>query len=145
MTMFNHAMFLELFQNVQRNVHQNSKDKGFWEGPENANVPTKLMLIVSELAEAMEEHRNYEEGSKLFKEIRYGYVNDEGIVQFEQKRDKETGKALLKPEGFAIEMADAVIRIMDLCEHLGIDLADAIMIKADYNRGREKMHGGKKY
>lgn len=138
MSMFSHAMFLELFQNVQRNVHQNSKDKGFWEGPENANVPTKLMLIVSELAEALEEHRTPKDSFA----IRYHSDRD---VYHEQRRDKETGKALLKPEGFAIEMADAVIRIMDLCEHLGIDLADAIMIKADYNQSRSFRHGNKSY
>lgn len=134
--------FIEAFQAVQKNVHQNSKDKGFWDGPDNANVPTKLMLIVSELAEAMEEHRKLDSGYRI-DEIQY--KSEDGIIYRDQEVGMKDGKMMYKPEGFAIELADAVIRIMDLCEYLGIDLADAIMIKSDYNRGREFRHGNKAY
>lgn len=48
-----------------------------------------------------------------------------------------------KPEGYAIELADAVIRIMDTCEWLGVDLENAIRLKMEYNRGRPHMHGKK--
>ena len=142
MLMATHVRFLDAMENLQRNLHQSSKDHGFWEGPENNNIPTKLMLIVSEVAEAMEEHRDYGLGSELFHEVRYS--GDGEITQFEQKRDS-SGKPLLKPEGFAIEMADVVIRVMDLCERLGINLADAILIKADYNKHRPMKHGEKAY
>lgn len=46
-----------------------------------------------------------------------------------------------KPEGVAVELADAVIRIADLCGHLGIDLDAVIAEKMAYNAGRPYKHG----
>lgn len=46
-----------------------------------------------------------------------------------------------KPEGVAVELADAVIRIADLCGHLGIDLDAVIAEKMAYNAGRHYKHG----
>jgi NTP pyrophosphatase (non-canonical NTP hydrolase) len=38
--------------------HENSRNHGFWEGDgEQQNIPTKLMLIVSEVSEALEAFR----------------------------------------------------------------------------------------
>jgi len=48
-----------------------------------------------------------------------------------------------KPEGIGIELADAVIRIMDLCEAIGIDLEECMSIKHEYNKTRSHRHGGK--
>ena len=42
---------------------------------------------------------------------------------------------------FAEEMADVVIRVMDLCEHLGISLEDAILAKTEKNKLRPYRHG----
>lgn len=46
-----------------------------------------------------------------------------------------------KPEGFGSEMADIVIRVMDECEQLGVDLESEIIRKIEYNSGRPFMHG----
>jgi len=40
-----------------------------------------------------------------------------------------------------IEMADAVIRIMDYCEGFGLPLEEAILAKAKFNEGRPHKHG----
>ena len=42
------------------------------------------------------------------------------------------------------ELADAVIRIWDTAESLGIDIADAVNKKHEYNKTRAYRHGNKK-
>ena len=105
-------------------IHEYAKSKGWWEGfdPRNLLISTKLMLMVSEIAEALEELR---EGTNLT-EIRYS----------------DTGK----PEGFLIELVDLDIRMGDLLGYLGIDQDTydaAKRIKHEYNLTRPHKHGGK--
>lgn len=77
------------------------------------------MLMVTELAEAMEEHRN---GHQLGET----YFRSDG-----------------KPEGFGIELADLAIRLFDTAEEYGLDLQSLIDTKLNYNRKRPFRHGGK--
>lgn len=105
-------------------IHENAVNHGWWDYPPreiSIEVPTKLMLVVTELSEAMEEFRN---GS--IDGIRLNYDSEHG-----------------KPEGFGIELADAVIRILDLASALGIDMDLAIRMKHEYNKTRPYRHGGK--
>lgn len=46
-----------------------------------------------------------------------------------------------KPEGEAVELADAVIRIMNYFTENNWDLEFFITLKNDYNKKREFMHG----
>ncbi len=79
----------------------------------------KLMLMVSEIVEALEEFRN----GHAVDDVYYGPDN--------------------KPEGVPIELADTIIRIFDFCEANRIDLEHALTIKMKYNEGRPYKHGGK--
>jgi NTP pyrophosphatase (non-canonical NTP hydrolase) len=101
---------------IQNNVHALAREKGWWDAPRRP--PEVLMLIVTELAEAMEEYRN-------------GY----GVAI----RYNEDGK----PEGMPIELADAVIRILDFCAYVDVDLEKYILLKHEYNKTRPYRHGGK--
>lgn len=113
-------------------AHQNAVKHGFWENP--PEFGTAVALIHSELSEALEEMRA---GNK----IRPGapvpmlYYSGGGYVA------SAPTKCCVKPEGVAIELADAVIRIADLCGHMGIDLESAIALKMEYNEGRPFKHG----
>lgn len=95
-------------------VHKNAVDKGFWDKP--SGIGTLIALVHSELSEALEE-------------VRKG--KPENLIYFKDS----------KPEGMPIELADAVIRIMDICGYYGIDLEDVIRIKHQYNQTRERKHG----
>jgi NTP pyrophosphatase (non-canonical NTP hydrolase) len=101
---------------MQQNAHENSKVHGFWD--ENQDIPTRLMLIVTEVAEAMEEYR--EDGGDI-----------------KRTRFREDGK----PEGFPSELADIIIRVGDLAEFLGISLSKEIELKHAFNQTRERLHG----
>lgn len=114
-------------------VHKNAVEHGWWDS--EREIGTILMLIVTELAETMEEHRN---GFKP-NEVYYSGKTKEGEA-FTSTTGTEICK---KPEGIPIELADAVIRILDYCGKEGIDLDRAISIKHEYNKTRPYKHGGK--
>jgi NTP pyrophosphatase (non-canonical NTP hydrolase) len=94
-------------------------------GVDHNAVLAKLMLVVTELAEAAEEVRD----DKWTPYYMGGELPD---------------PATAKPEGFITEMADAVIRIFHLAGLLGLDLEGAIREKMAYNETRSHRHGGRK-
>ena len=108
---------------MQAQAHRIAVDHGWW--PEDGNqvaveeaIPKSLMLIVTEVAEAME---CYRDGQPL------AWTDVGG-----------------KPHGIASELADVVIRVADLCGALGIDLEASVLDKMAYNAKRSYRHGGKR-
>ena len=93
----------------------------------------KLMLMVSELSEALESIREnrYSELSNTEKEIMFKYSDELFVAQFE-RNVKDT---------FEDEIADVFIRLGDLCGKLDIDIETHIKLKQKYNDTRDKMHG----
>lgn len=88
-------------------AYEDAKKSLFWSDDIQANIPTKLCLIHSEISEAMEGYRK-------------------NLMD-----DKLTDRQAIE-----VELADAVIRIADLAEHLKLDLASAVVAKMQYNRTR---------
>ena len=101
-------------------IHEIAREKG-WYGADGRNVGEALMLVVCEASEAMEELREY--GPE---KLRNFWRSDSG-----------------KPEGFPVEIADILIRCLDLCGYLNIDIEEAVRQKVAYNRTRPVRHGGK--
>lgn len=58
------------------------------------------------------------------------------------RKDEKTGTC--KPEGVAVELCDATIRILDYLAYMGVDVEAVLMAKHEYNKGREYRHGGKR-
>lgn len=58
--------------------------------------------------------------------------------------DKEEKTGTCKPEGVAVELCDAIIRILDYLAYMGVDVEAVLMAKHEYNKGREYRHGGKR-
>lgn len=90
----------------------------------------KMMLMVSEITEA-------------FEEIRSGHPPQEVYFETYEGQTQSGTETYVKdkPEGVPIELADAVIRIMDYAVIRGIDLATAIEQKMAYNASRPYKHG----
>lgn len=107
------------------------------------NVPEKLMLIVTELSEAMEAYRHIEPAVLAARQndidgaggARDGYFCWEDTPQ--DVRDRN-GPHI---ENFEEELADAFIRLADLAGSLGIDLHREVAAKMAKNELRPRKHG----
>lgn len=95
-------------------AHENAVKHGFWEPP--LSFGTAIALIHSELSEALEEERN---GNP---DVWFACNESDNFICTPQDETEclMYGKESLckyrsrKPEGVAVELADAVIRIADL-------------------------------
>lgn len=122
-----------------RDIHTNAVEHGFWEPKMEFN--TALMLIVGEIAEAMEEHRA---GRPMVWHQCAWYgepCNEDSVCDHLVGDGCDVGYRLEKPEGIAVEMADALIRILDWFGSEGLDVEAIVKEKHEYNKTRPYKHG----
>lgn len=153
-------------------IHDNAARHGWYDPTQVRPFDGMMMNVVAEVAEAQEEWRNGREpGQTYFKLTLDGSV-DLGVQNFKHERGKlwvrnydydfdprapewvELDLSRLrqmpglqgsvKPEGIPTELADIIIRVLDVCAYLGIDIEDAIADKMNYNEHRPHRHGGKR-
>ena len=118
-------------------AHEMAKSKGFWEG--ERNKPEMLMLIVSEVAEALEALRKDHYADKAAVEL----LSDDFFARGGTKEEyAEIFRNNVK-SSFEDELADVAIRLFDLCGGLNIDLYNHVQLKMAYNSTREHKHGKK--
>lgn len=115
---------------LAKQYHERAKAKGFWDEPRETG--TLLMLIVSELSEALEADRKnkYTNKNTLVKLL---YENDPTqFVPIFQNDVKDT---------FEDEIADVFIRLLDFTGQREIDIESHIELKMRFNQTREYKHG----
>lgn len=109
-------------------------------------IAEKLALVHEEVSEALGEIRSGRDPLEIYFLDEKGLAGTAGLEHETQQYD-ENGVPLCKPEGFLVELADAVIRIGDLAYLVGDPegeiLAEAQVAKAEYNRTRPFKHGRK--
>jgi hypothetical protein len=144
---------------AQALAHGIALEHGWWSTEADSNIPSKIALMHSELSEALEEYRDgrmvlgYEYRSTdktsglgismpVLARPQITELNFGAIAEATHESMLAAGYDA-KPTGFGIELADAVIRIMDVCGWLGIELDEMLQIKMEYNRSRPMRHGGK--
>lgn len=122
--------FIDSIKRAQEEVYEINVFNGWWNKRNEIydllsansidNSPNQIIelcgLIDSEIAEAMEAARKHKP---------------------ETWADPKTKDTLVR------ELAGAVVRIMDLCEHYSLPLGEAFIEELKHNASRGHMHGGK--
>ncbi len=140
---------MSTIQELQRRVGEINTANG-WRSDEertgkdlvNAQI-TRLALITTEVAEAIEEIRNGHAVHEAYYSGGYSLVDDVGEEIIESHEMVDHAGKDRKPEGVPSELADIVIRALDAADAWGIDLAMVIERKLAYNITRGHRHGGK--
>lgn len=125
-------------------VHANNKAKGFWDTERNPGE--LLMLVVSELGEALEalRHKRHAEIRAFMGDLHNADIENLADVQymshFHLTEFERSFKGNIK-DTYEDELADAVIRLLDMCGAAGIDIQFHVDAKLQYNKTRPHKHG----
>lgn len=101
-------------------LHQLARDKGWYDQPESEDqfIARFVANTHGELSELWEAHRK---GN-----LRAPCDKDAGLTYLEE------------------EMADILIRTLDACGRLNVDIERAVRLKHEHNKSRAYRHGNKK-
>lgn len=117
-------MLISGLNQAAETVHNAARKNGFWD--KETSVAEKLMLIVTELGEACEATRK----NKFAKRDKYLQGISHG----------EPFETYIK-DTFEDELADVLIRLLDLAGGLDIDIEWHVNAKFEYNQTRPYKHG----
>lgn len=160
MSMSETVAILEAFEKLRDACHKNSVDHGFWNEGDTFtkevserndsdlwvnktisckekpwNFGEKIALLHSELSEMFEAWRKGEGDKPCDKPIEIidpKYRTPDDLIGHRRMTNIEE------------EVADVIIRLLDLCGKLDIDVGRVVLAKHEYNKSRPFMHGGRK-
>lgn len=109
------SRFNAALESLGMQIHEIAKSKGWWDAERNDGE--LICLMHSELSEALEG-------------LRHGNPPSDHIPEFSAAEE---------------EMADCIIRILDMAEARGWNIGEAMFAKMAFNAERPHKHGGKKF
>lgn len=118
-------------------IHENAKSKGFFDSEKNTGE--MLCLIHSEVSEALEADRKNHYAVDSWNLKNSIDLDDLGSTSAKQYFKQEFEVAV--KNSFEDELADVIIRVLNLCAFKGIDIEKHIKMKMIYNSMREHKHG----
>lgn len=122
-----------MLNKLSKEVHAANIKKGFYET--EREIGTILCLIHAELSEALEADR----------EDKFAKVNPVFLQTIKDDAEFKTKFEATTKDTFEDEIADVIIRCLDLTGYKGINIEAHIAAKIRYNSLRKHKHGGKKY
>lgn len=140
------TQFIEAFKALALEIHQTARDKGWWDNKDADFMEREILPQLpyvkdaERIQEVIAKLRNRNEGemlalihsetSEVLEGLRHGNPPDDKIPEF---------------TGAEAELADVIIRVMDMAAARGWRVGEAIVAKMEMNKTRERMHGGKKF
>ena len=125
---------------MDKEVYQANKAKGFWKYREETPQLIRNFFpeeIAEEFAIAVEKAYNAQAIALMHSELSEALEAD--------RKDLMDDK-LTHRKGLEVELADAVIRIMDFSQGKDLDVDGAVLENLNYNKTRPYLHGeNKKY
>lgn len=122
-----------MLNELANKAHAAAVEKGFYE--RKRDLPELAMLIITELSEAVEAERK---GAKI-EAYRQKWACEYNVEDWDAnifaKYDIDMRGTIEE------EIADAIIRILDLCGYYGINIDAWVETKMKYNSMRPKKHG----
>ena len=110
-------VFVDNYKRIAEKVHRLSAEQGFWRDGTKRNFGEMMALLHSEISEAVEC-------------ARLGDPPDKNIGDF---------------SGIEVQLADVLGILMDAEEGFGLNIAEALLRKMEFNKSRGYMHGGKRF
>lgn len=126
--------FTTAFNHRARFAHRTALEKGWWKKEDAILEKLKGHPELIEAFLLAQDGKNIAlftaEASEALEAMRHGNPPDDHLPDF---------------KGTEAELADIIIRIMDVSQRRGWRVAEAVVAKMNYNANRPAMHGGKKF
>ena len=165
------AYYLAELNELARVIYERNVRLGFYEEDKVRPLDGMLANVHGEVSEALEEWRKGKDFDETYWRVNaevgdmFRWTKDEGLQVKNYEWDYKGGDSSvpewlpmtperlrnmpnmirhLKPEGIPSELADIIIRVLDICAYHKIDIAHAISDKMAYNETRPYRHGDKR-
>ena len=126
-----------MFNELSKKINTGVRKKGFWDSMHNA-------ISNKEVNGEVIEPKNKKAIKDAFISQKIGLIMSECGEALEAMRRFEyeaNGYGIGVKDSFADEIADTIIRLLDLCGELEIDIDAQMEWKMNYNKSREAKHG----
>jgi len=115
-----------MLNEIAKLAYETARDKGFWD--KDRNIGEQLMLVVTELSEALEAHRKSDDFTGGIDNNTKQKIYNNPVLFAEYK------------DCFPAEIAGAFIRLFDFCGGHKIDIEFWIIAAMEYNKTRGYKH-----